>query len=138
MAGFTVNEITLLGNVTHDPELKMSKTGNPILKFGLATNHSMKNTDGSYTDIPTFHNITVFGKSCEWLSKAIHKGEKVYVNGRLTIQDVELEGIKKRFVDVIASHVIPLTNKRTIAPDEISTRDIPNGREDVNLKDIPF
>lgn len=150
MASFSINHIVLLGNVTKDVELKMSKAGKPILKFSIATNHSQKNADGTYTDIPTFHNVVVFGKIADWLSKNLHRGSKVYVDGRLTNTEyTDKAGVVKRWVEVFANNCIPMDGRgaviakptQTTLPvaetlpvvDETKPMD-----ENVNPGDLPF
>lgn len=137
---FSINRITLLGNVTKDPELKMSKAGKPILKFSMATNHSVKKDDKTYEDIPTFHNVAVFGSRAEWLSKNISKGIKIYVDGRLTISDYkDKDGVQKRWVEVFSDNVIPMMAKNNAEPvQEKLITAVSNGKEDVNPNDIPF
>lgn len=138
---FSINRITLLGNVTKDPELKMSKAGKPILKFSLATNHSVKKDDNTYEDIPTFHNVVVFGTQAEWLSKNVFKGTKIYVDGRLTITDyTDKDGVQKRWVEVFSNNVIPMMAKDNTKPasEMAPSTDKPNGKEDVSPNDIPF
>jgi len=133
--------------VTRDAELKMSKTGKPILKFSLATNHSQKNADGTYTDIPTFHNVVVFGKIADWLSKNIHKGSKVYVDGRLTNSEyTDKDGVKKRWVEVFANNCIPMDSRvatvqstsQQVDKTQLAIDETKPMNENVNPKDLPF
>lgn len=141
---FSINHIVLLGNVTREVELKASKAGKPILKFSLATNHSQKNADGTYTDIPTFHNVVVFGKIADWLSKNIHKGSKVYVDGRLTNTEyTDKTGVVKRWVEVFANNCIPMDNRGTVAqptsnPVQETLPITQPTNENIKPEDLPF
>jgi len=138
---FSINRITLLGNLVKDPELKMSKAGKPILKFTIATNHSIKKEDGSYDEIPTFHNIVVFGTQAEWLSKNMTKGTKCYVDGRLTMSDyTDKNGVQRKWVEVFANNCIPFTAKGTavsVDAGEAKQNETVKG-EDIDPKDLPF
>lgn len=141
---FSINHIVLLGNVTREVELKASKAGKPILKFSLATNHSQKNADGTYTDIPTFHNVVVFGKIADWLSKNIHKGSKVYVDGRLTNSEyTDKTGVVKRWVEVFANNCIPMDNRGAVAqptsnPVQETLPITQPTNENIKPEDLPF
>lgn len=141
---FSINHIVLLGNVTREVELKASKAGKPILKFSLATNHSQKNADGTYTDIPTFHNVVVFGKIADWLSKNIHKGSKVYVDGRLTNTEyTDKTGVVKRWVEVFANNCIPMDNRGAVAqptsnPVQETLPITQPTNENIKPEDLPF
>lgn len=110
---FSINKAILLGNVTRDPELRTTKSGHFILVINLATNHSVKQGDGSYTDVATFHRVIVFGKITEWLSKNIFKGTKVYVDGRISTREYEdKNGQKQRSREIIAENVVPMSNQQ--------------------------
>lgn len=82
MAG-SVNKVILVGNLTRDPELKETSGGNPICKFGLATNESWKDKAGERQERAEFHNILVWGKRGEVCNKYLSKGRQVYVEGKL-------------------------------------------------------
>lgn len=69
------------GNITRDPELRYIPTGDAVCNFGIATNHSRKKVDGSYEDIPTFHNCQIWGKAGEWFAQNYKKGMSVAVLG---------------------------------------------------------
>lgn len=136
---FTINHITLLGHITKDPELKMSKAGKPILKFSMATNHSLKKEDGSFEDVPTFHNVVVFGKIAEFLARELHKSSKVFVDGRLTISDyTDKDGVQKRWVEVFANNCIPCERTNSKPAQEGEAKPTEKMTENVDPKDIPF
>ncbi len=158
---FSINKAILLGNVTRDPEFKYTKSGHPIMTINLATNHSVKQGDGSYTDVPTFHRVIVFGKIGEWLSKNVFRGTKLYVDGRISTREYEdKNGQKQRSREIVAENVIPMTSQQikniessrsNSGQEHASTeKDVPtdvnpdqspeNGKNDesINPDDIPF
>ena|SRR5688572_22702459 len=100
-----VNKVTLMGNITNDPELRFTPGGSGVLNFGLATNRSYQK-DNNWTDEVTFHNIVVW-RSAENLAKRVKKGTRVYVEGRLQVRTWEnAEGHKQYKTEIVADDVI--------------------------------
>lgn len=106
MSIFHLNRATLIGNVTRDPELKYLPNGTAMLKFGIATNESRKKEDGTWQEMTTFHNITVWGKGAERISKIVQKGKKMYIEGKIENKTYEKDGVKKFFTEINAMNVI--------------------------------
>ncbi len=106
MSIFDLNRATLIGNVTRDAELKYTGKGTAVLTFSIATNRSMQNEDGSYKDLPTFHNIVCWSKTAERVAKNIAKGKKVYVEGRIENRSYEKDGQTRYISEVVADNVI--------------------------------
>lgn len=104
---FSTNLIILQGNVTRDPEMKVTQSGAAIMRIGLATNYSKKVGD-DYEDVTTYHNIVCFGKSAEWLQDRIKKGHKIMVTGRQENRTFDKDDGTKGYVsEVIAETVTP-------------------------------
>jgi len=111
---FSINHVTLLGNVTKDLELKYTPSNTAVVRLAVATNFSRKQTDGTYKDFPTFHNVVVFGKIAEFLAKSIGKGTKIYVDGRIDNRSYQAnDGTTKYVSEVIAENVIPMVAPKT-------------------------
>jgi single-strand DNA-binding protein len=79
----SVNKVILLGNLTHDPEMKQSDGKKPVCLFGLATNRSWTSYTGEKHDETEFHRVVVWDKLAETCHQFLRKGRKVYVEGRL-------------------------------------------------------
>lgn len=106
---FSINQATLVGNVTKQIELKYTQSGQAFARFGLATNRSVKKQDGSYEDVPTFHNIVVWGKMAEFITKSCPKGGKLVITGRIdNRQYKDQNGVVHYVSEVIAENVIPM------------------------------
>lgn len=106
MSLFDLNRATLIGNITRDPELTYTAKGTALLKFGIATNRSIKNETGQYQDVPTYHNIVSWAKLAERIAKVAKKGTKVYIEGRIDNRSYEKDGITRYASDVVADNVI--------------------------------
>lgn len=79
------NRVTLLGNLTRDPELKRTKSGSAVTDIGLAMNRSRTLENGEKQDETTFVDVTVWGKTAENAVKYLQKGRSVLVEGRLQL-----------------------------------------------------
>lgn len=145
---FSINEITVAGNVTRDPELTYTNSGTAILKFSVATNHSVKEADGSYKDIPTFHNIVVWAKRAEALEKVLRKGLACIVKGRQENRTYDKPDGSKGYASNIVADTVLVPNVRgnSAAPSDgfSSEGSAPQSRptdapqEEVDISDIPF
>lgn len=105
-----LNEVTLLGRVTQDPNSRSTSNGSTVLSFSLATNRSYKKGDQWEKEV-TYHNLVVFGPYAERLSSKIQKGTKLYAKGRLVNNKwTDNEGQPKSRTDINLSEVILLDN----------------------------
>lgn len=99
------NKVTLIGNLTRDPELHTANNGTSILRFSIAVNRR----DGENVD---FFNCVAFGKLAENVGKYTRKGSKVCVGGSIQNDVVEYEDDSKRtFVKIVCDDVVFLSSK---------------------------
>lgn len=87
MANF--NKVYLIGNLTRDPELRVTPKGTAICQFGLAVNRQFKDESGALRDDTTFVDIEAWGKQGETISKYCQKGRPLFVEGRLKLDQWE-------------------------------------------------
>ena len=80
----SVNKVILLGNVGKDPEIKVLPSGQPVANFSIATSDRFKDQQGNFQDRTEWHNITAYGKLAEIVRDYVKKGNKLYIEGRLT------------------------------------------------------
>lgn len=78
----SINSVSISGNITRDPVLTDTVSGSFVLKFGVAVNDRRKGKDG-WEDYASFIDCVMFGKRAESISKYIHKGTKVSIQGKL-------------------------------------------------------
>lgn len=84
MAG-SVNEVTLLGNLGADPEVRRTQSGSPVVSFSLATSESWRDRNsGEKKEKTDWHNIVIWnGGLCKVAEQYLRKGSKVYLKGKL-------------------------------------------------------
>ena len=102
----SINRVTISGNLTRDPELRSTQSGMQILNFGVAVNDRRKNNQtGEWEDYPNFVDVVVFGQRADSLSRIMHKGMKVMVDGKLRYSSWEKDGQKRSKLEVVADDV---------------------------------
>lgn len=110
---FNVNRATLLGNVTHDPEVHVTKSGRPLVTLGLATNRSWRDTQGELKKEAEFHNLVCFGPLAEFAGKSVAKGSPLYIEGRLRTGHWETpEGKNASRTEIIADRIVLLSSTK--------------------------
>jgi single-strand DNA-binding protein len=90
-----VNEVTLIGHVGKDPEIKYTQGGEPIANLSLATSEKWKSKDGSPQEKTQWHRLEVFGKTAQFVRDYVKKGTKLLVRGSIDYQEWEKDGVKK-------------------------------------------
>ena len=109
---FNVNRVTLLGNVTHDPEARDTKTGTALTTLGFATNYRTKDAKGKYVDEAEFHRLVCFGGLAEFSAKSVTKGAPLYVEGRLhTGHFKSKEGKDVSRTEIVVDRLVLLSKK---------------------------
>jgi len=103
------NSITLVGNVTRDPELRFTPTGQATATFGLAVNRRWQNRQTQeWEEATSFFDIVCWREMAENASESLQKGSRVIVTGRLEQRSWETnDGEKRSKVEVIADEVGP-------------------------------
>ena len=103
------NSVSLVGNVTRDPELRFTPTGQPNASFGLAVNRRWQNRQsGEWEEQVSFFDIVCWGDMAENVGESLTKGSRVLVSGRLQQRSWETQGGEKRSkIEVVADEVGP-------------------------------
>jgi len=154
------NQVTLMGNLTRDPELRTTPNGQSVCSFSLALNRSYRNADGEWQEATDFIDIVAWGPLGERVAQYLTKGRPALVSGRLQSRSWEQEGVKRSKVEVVAQDVTflggpggapaggdepsdsssktakPAAKKATKKDEDVVIEDI--GDEPINLDDIPF
>jgi single-strand DNA-binding protein len=102
-----LNKVFLIGNLTRDPELRVTPKGTPICQFGLAVNRQFKDESGATRDETTFVDIEAWGKQGELVSKYLTKGSPCFVEGRLRLDQWEdkTSGQKRSRLKIVLDNV---------------------------------
>jgi len=107
-----MNKIMLIGNLGKDPEMNYTPSGMAITKFSLAVNRNRKTSTGERQEETDWFNIVAMDKRAEICNQYLHKGSKVYIEGRLSQRKyTDKNGIERYAFDVVASDMQILTPK---------------------------
>lgn len=134
-----MNKITLIGNLTHDPEIRSTPSGVTICTFTIAVNRRFANSDGDrQTDFFRINAWRQLGENC---GRYLSKGRKVAVIGELQARQYEAkDGSTRMSLDVSADEVEFLTPKDATGDNNAPSvpRTDENGFTDINSDDLPF
>ncbi|HEY5667684.1 MAG TPA: single-stranded DNA-binding protein [Candidatus Saccharimonadales bacterium] len=149
----SVNQVILLGNLTRDPELRQTPSGQSVVSFSLALNRAYKDAKtGDWQEATDYIDVVAWGPLAERVAQYLTKGRRALVQGRLQSRSWEQEGQKRSKVEVLANDVTFVDSRggdgEGGAPSEprpasssSSKKDEPIediGDEPINLDDIPF
>lgn len=102
----SINRVLLGGNLTREPELRMTAGGVPVLQMGLAVNDRARNgRTGELEERPCFVDLAMFGRRAEALRPQLSKGDKVVVEGALRWSQWERDGQRHQRLSVTVTDV---------------------------------
>ena len=108
----SLNKVFLIGNLTRDPELRMTPKGTAICTFGLAVNRQFRDDAGGTREETTFVDLEAWGKTGELVSKYLAKGSPAMVEGRLRFDSWESKtGEKRNKLKVVVDNVQFLSSR---------------------------
>lgn len=112
-------QLTIIGNLTRDPELKTLHTGNTLCKFTVAHTPRMynSNTDEWTDGDTTFLDCVAWGAFAEQINETLSKGTRVIVTGRLKTERWEKDGAKRSKLTLDADDVAPSMRFACVLPD---------------------
>jgi single-strand DNA-binding protein len=162
----SLNQVTLMGNLTRDPELRQTPTGQNVTSFSLALNRAYKDQSGEWQEATDYIDVVCWGPLAERVAQYLSKGRRCLVQGRLQSRSWEQDGQKRSKVEVLANDVTFLDSRgeggeggngnygggapasagsssddkpaptKKPKKDDVVIEDI--GDEPINLDDIPF
>jgi single-strand DNA-binding protein len=99
--------VTLVGNLTRDPELRQTPSGTSVCQFGVAVGRRYKDASGQWVDKASFFDVVVWGPQGENCAQYLSKGRQVAIDGRLDQQTWEAQdGSKRSKVEIVAENVV--------------------------------
>ncbi len=119
-----IHRATIGGRLGFDPKLKTLDSGKVVCNLSVATNESRKAANGDYEKVVTWHSADVWGKSAEWVSNSLHKGDFVFIEGKNDYKTwTDDKGNKRSSVN------IKVTNIQAVQKDRENT---------ITASDLPF
>lgn len=143
-----LNRAQLIGNLTKDPEMRVTPSGQNVVNFSIATNRVWNDSNGQKQEQVEFHNLVAWGKTAEIINQYLKKGAKIFVEGRLQTrswEDQNNNNIKRYRTEIVVSNMIMLGSKQgnqegvQQAPIDNHEQPAPqDAEEEINIEDIPF
>lgn len=110
----SLNKVMLIGNVGKDPDVNYTASGIPVAQFRLATTESRKDKEGQYQEHTEWHTIIAWRGLAEIIQRLVHRGSRVYIEGRLQTRIFEDQtGTKKYFTEVVADNMLLLDGRKS-------------------------
>jgi single-strand DNA-binding protein len=107
-----VNKVILVGRLGKDPEVRNFDNGSIVANFTVATSESYKDkTTGEKKEITEWHNIVLWRGLAEVAQKYLHKGDMVYIEGKLRTRSWEKEGVTRYTTEVLGDNMTMLSTK---------------------------
>lgn len=108
-----LNKVMIIGNLGKDPEMKYNAEGKPITTFSVAVSRSWKTPDGQQSEETEWFRVVAWERLAETCNEYLHKGSKVYIEGRLkTRKWTAPDGQERQMTEVIASDMQMLDSRQ--------------------------
>ena len=99
-----LNKVMIIGNLGKDPEMKYTGEGKPVTTFSVAVSRNWKSPDGQVSEETEWFRVVAWERLAETCNEYLHKGSKVYIEGRLkTRKWTAQDGQERQIVEVVAS-----------------------------------
>lgn len=146
-----LNKAMVIGNLTRDPEMRSTPSGQNVASFSVATSLTWTDNSGQQQKKTEFHNIIAWRKLADICGQYLRKGSKVYIEGRLQTSDwTGQDGVKKYRTEIIVENMIMLDkmsdNNNNFSPKQNTNRpqeeELPtinaDEEEEISVENIPF
>ena len=108
-----LNKVMVIGHLGKDPEMRYTPSGRPVTTFSMAVSRSWNTADGERRSETEWFNIVSWGNLAEICKQYLHKGQQVYIEGRLQTRRWEYkEGQKHTNVEVVANEMMMLGERK--------------------------
>lgn len=108
-----LNKVMLIGNLGRDPEVRSLPSGQSVTTFSVATSRRWKDRDGNRQEETEWHFIETWGKLAEICGRYLHRGSKVYIEGRIRTDswDDKTSGEKKYRTKIVCDEMKMLDSR---------------------------
>ncbi|MGC1240840.1 MAG: single-stranded DNA-binding protein [Chryseosolibacter sp.] len=145
-----VNKVILVGRLGKDPEVRNLENGVSVANFTMATSESYKDrTTGEKKEVTEWHNIVLWRGLAEVSQKYLHKGDLVYIEGKLRTRSWEKEGVTRYTTEIVADNMTMLGSRTgggnsgssdygSRTADKTPSESYSGGSVDNSTDDLPF
>lgn len=138
-----VNKVILVGRLGKDPEVRNLENGATVANFTMATSETYKDkTTGDRKEITEWHNVVLWRGLADIAAKYLHKGDQVYIEGKLRTRSWEKDGVTRYTTEIVGDNMTLLGSKpggassQTASATSYATPSMPAAPETTD--DLPF
>lgn len=114
-----LNKVMIIGNLGGDPEIRHTSSGRPVASFSVASSRSWVTSSGERKEATEWFRVVAWGGLAEICKKMLHKGSRVYVEGRLQTRSWENQGQKHVRTEVVAHELVMLEERERPPAQEV-------------------
>jgi single-strand DNA-binding protein len=108
-----VNKVILVGRLGKDPEVRNLENGATVANFSMATSETYKDkTTGDRKEVTEWHNIVLWRGLADVAARYLHKGDMVYIEGKLRTRSWEKEGVTRYTTEIVGDNMTMLSTKQ--------------------------
>jgi len=133
-----LNIAQVCGRMTKEPEMRTTPNGANVLNFSVATNYTYKNQAGEKVQEAEFHNVVAFGKTAEIIQKWFHKGDEIYIQGRLKTSKWEAKDKTTKYRTDIIAEKFEFGQKAKANQEQKVEEAFDGEAEEIQVENIPF
>lgn len=141
-----VNKVILVGRLGKEPEVRNLENGATVANFTMATSETYKDkTTGEKKEITEWHNIVLWRGLADIAAKYLHKGDQVYIEGKLRTRSWEKEGVTRYTTEIVGDNMTLLGSRpgagggeRATSPHYSQSGGEDKGVPDSSTDDLPF
>ncbi len=115
-----LNKVMLIGNLGKDPEIRFTPSGDAVATFNVATTESWKDKDGQKQESTEWHRVVAWRKLAETCGEYLHKGSKVYIEGKLQTRKWQDQNGNDKFTTEIVAREMKMLSPKGGAGDNAS------------------
>ncbi len=113
MASRGLNKVMIIGNLGAEPEIRFTAGGSPIANFSIATSETWRDKQsGEQQEKTEWHRVVIFGKLAEIVQQYVHKGSKIYIEGRLQTNKWQDKSGQDRYTTEIIANEMQMLDSR--------------------------
>lgn len=131
----TLNRITLLGRLGHDPEPRTSSGGKSFVRLSIATDRRHRGADGTLKKDAVWHSVFVWGKNAELCMQHCRRGHSIYVEGHLSSYTSMVDGKKQYQTSIMVDQVQLISSRNSAAQTEVDHIDDLEDIGDLEVQD---
>ena len=111
----SLNKVMLIGYTADEPAIRVLDNGAKLAQVTVVTNEGVKRHDGKLEEEPEWNRVVFFGQMADIVDKYVHKGMRLYVEGKLRTRSyTDQAGVKRYITEIIGSNLIMLDSKSEV------------------------